>query len=440
MKFRNQLAAFNALTRLLVVVLLWMLLPALVQKVVYRNINKSLIEKKTNFIKHLDKEEINDFLVMNDTSETYASYSTLHSEFLQLSRLPARAKTSKAIYMTAPRVIEDEQNDYRILQYDFNYDDSGYRLEIGNSLREIQELTVAIRWFFLIVLIGILGVTFLMDSFFIEYMLQPFYRIIDKKIRRADQPGKFDPTPIPSRSSDFTELDAVLNQMMERINSVFLQERQFIGNVSHELLTPISLLKNRLENLLQNASLDNDAIDKIAASLRTLDILKKTINNLLLISRIENHQYEANERIDIEEMFAGLSEDFEDRIAEKDLSLSVALLPFEFTGNRTLMHILFYNLVSNAIKYNKRKGSISVTGKETWQDYQIDVSDSGRGIASDQIGKIFERFTRIDSDQDGQGIGLAIVKSVADFHQIDVSVESTPEIGTTFRLIIRKKS
>ena len=89
MKIKNQLTIFNAITRLLVILVLWLMLPVLVEKVVYKHINKSLLEKKQKFIQHLDKEEINDFIVRNDTAETYASFSTLHSEFLQLSRLDA---------------------------------------------------------------------------------------------------------------------------------------------------------------------------------------------------------------------------------------------------------------------------------------------------------------------------------------------------------------
>ena len=89
------------------------------------------------------------------------------------------------------------------------------------------------------------------------------------------------------------------------------KKNNLYANVSHELLTPIALLKNKFENLLQNDSLDDNAIDKIAGSLRTLDMLKKIINNLLLISRIENHQYEANETIDLEQILNDLQRRFE---------------------------------------------------------------------------------------------------------------------------------
>ena len=97
----------------------------------------------------------------------------------------------------------------------------------------------------------ILAVTFLMDTFYIEYLLKPFYKIIDTKIRHVNEPDTFDHSPIQAHSSDFRELDMVLNQMMDRISEVFKKEKQFIANVSHELLTPIALLKSKFENLLR---------------------------------------------------------------------------------------------------------------------------------------------------------------------------------------------
>ena len=441
MKIKLQLAIFNALTRLIVILILWFTLPILVEKVIYHNANKDLIEKKQKFISHLDKEEINDFIERNDKTETYASFSTLHSEFLQLSRLPKQFAPNKTIFITEPRIIEGEENDYRILQYDFIYEKMAYRLEIGSSLSEIKDLTYTIRFFILIVLFIILVVTFLMDTFFIEYLLKPFYKIIDTKIRRVNEPDIFDHTPIKTHSTDFQELDSVLNQMMYRISELFKKEKQFIANVSHELLTPIAILKNKFENLLQNSSFDDDAIDKIASSLKTLDMLKKIINNLLLISRIENHQYVANETINLKELLFDLKDDLKDRIEENELTFSMNLESnFEFLGNKTLIHILLFNLIVNAIKYNKNQGSIKISDEFSNENYILSISDTGIGMNEKQISKIFNRFTQINSEQEGHGLGLAIADSIAHFHHIKIEVNSIPNDGTTFQLIFPKKA
>lgn len=436
MKIKHQLSIFNALTRLLIIVVLWFVLPVLIQNVVYKHINKSLLEKKQKFIQHLDKEEINDYIVGNDSSDTYASYSMLHNSFLQLSRLPEHQEMKKTVFVNEPRIIEDETNEYRILQYSFVYEDSKYLLEIGSSLNEIKDLTFIIKAFIIILFGVVIILTFIVDTFYIEYLLKPFYKIINTKIRNVNDPDSFDHTPVTSHTADFEELDTVLNQMMNRIGEVFKNEKQFIANVSHELMTPISLLKNRLENLLQNESLDDNAVDKIAASLRTLDMLKKIINNLLLISKIENNQYAANEKVAVADVIRDLTIDLEDRFEEKNISLyNKVNADFEFTANQTLIHILLYNLIVNAIKYNNVGGSITISDGFENRNYLIEISDSGIGMNENQLKHIFERFNRISTDQDGQGLGLAIVHTIANFHNIAISVTSKSGTGTTFRLL-----
>ena len=433
MKIKHQLAVFNLLTRLLIIVLLWFLLPVLVKNVVYSHIDKSILEKKQKFIQHLDKEEINDFISRKDSTETYASFSTLHNEFLQLYSAKDNFVKDKSVFINESRVIEDEKSDYRVLYYNFTYENTNYVLEIGNSLSEINELTFSIRLFTTILLFIVVLITFLADTFFIEYLLTPFYKIINTKIRHVNEPNGFDYTIIKTYSTDFKELDSVLNQMMLRINDLFQKEKQFIANVSHELLTPISLLKNRFENLLQNESINDEGIDKIASSLRTLDVLKKVINNLLLISKIDNNQFANNEEISINEIIKEILEDFEDRIEEKQISvLNEVMNEFVFLGDRTLIRIMIANLISNAIKYNVTKGKIILKTNFSGNQFLLSVTDTGKGMTESQQALIFERFTRIAIEQEGQGLGLAIVDSIAKFYHIEVKADSKIGIGTTF--------
>ncbi|OXB09144.1 two-component sensor histidine kinase [Flavobacterium plurextorum] len=412
------------------------MLPILVENVVYRHINNSLIEKKEKFIEHLNQQEINDFIENEgDSTETYSQFSTLHSEFLVLSKAPIIPNQKKTTFTNEFRIIEGEENEYRILTHHFSFGNESYQLEIGSSLGEVNDLTFIIRFFIIIVLFVILLVTFLADTVYIEYLLKPFYKIIDTKIRRVNEPEVFDHTPIKAKSRDFRELDLVLNQMMDRIAELFKKEKQFISNVSHELLTPIALLKSRFENLLQNESLDENAFDKIAGSLKTLDMLKKIINNLLLISRIENNQYEANEEINFYEIIKDVEEDLQDRIEDKGIQFVNKMKnDLAFRGNKTLLHILIYNLVTNAIKYNKQDGSIIVSDGFVRNQYFISIADSGIGMSASQIENIFNRFARVSSDQEGQGLGLAIAKSIAVFHHIEIKVISNINEGTIFTL------
>ena len=436
MKIKHQLSIFNAISRLILILILWFVLPILVEKVVYHNANKNLLEKKEKFVKNLDKQEIYDFIVRNDTTETYSSFSTLHSEFLQLYQISKEDFSVKDLFLKENRTIEKEENEYLILQHDFVYDKISYELEIGSNLSEINDFTNIIRFFIIILLLVIVVFTFLIDTFYIEYLLKPFYKIIDKKIRHVNEPENFDSAPIFAHSSDFQELDTVLNEMMNRINELFKKEKQFIANVSHELLTPIALLKSKFENLIQNESLDDNAIDKISSSLKTLDLLKKVINNLLLISRIENNQYLINENINLEELFSELIENLEDRIDEKKLIVTSNIKhQIHFAGNKTLMHVLLYNLLVNAIKYNNENGNISISDEFINEKYCVIIKDTGIGMDELQLKNIFERFSRFSHNHEGHGLGLAIASSIAHFHKIEIDVVSEPNLGSSFCLI-----
>ncbi len=439
MRIKYQLTIFNAITRFLIILTIWLSLPILIETVVYKRIDQNLLEKKKKFIEHLDKREINDFLTRKDASETFASFSTLHNEFLQLYQSKELPKKTNSFFKNEPRIIEGEQSDYRVLYYDFKYGKTNYRLEIGSSLSEIKELTFVIRVFILIVLSIVIVFSFLVDAFYIEYLLKPFYQIINQKIRHVNEPDKFNYTAIKSSSTDFQELDEVLNQMMIRIQDLFNIEKQFIANVSHELLSPISLLKNRFENLIQNESLDEESVNKVVSSLRTLDLLKKIINNLLLISRIENNQYITNEVVDFKMILEEIQEELEDRIDEKQIDFKIELTEnFLFTGNKTLIHILFYNVIVNAIKFTDQDGKVTVIDSKTNSNYSIIVKDNGCGMDKEQLENIFNRFTRLNIHKEGQGLGLAIVKSISNLHHIEIQVASELKSGSTFEFVFPK--
>ena len=440
MKIKHQLAIFNAITRLLIILVLWFSIPILIENIFYKFIDKNLFEKKHKFLQHINKQEINDFIDRDDSNETYVSFSNLHNEFLQLYK--SRSNKIKQIYYLKSelRIIEDEENEYRVLYTHFSYEGKNYILEIGNSLSDIKELITVIQYFIVILLIIIIVFSFIVDTFYIEFLLKPFYKIIDKKIRFANEPDFFDATPIISYSKDFQELDEAINQMMLRIQALFKNEKQFIANVSHELLSPIAMLKNRFENLVQNETLNDIAVDKIAGSLKTLDLLKKIIHNLLLISRIENNQYHLNETIDFDVLIVEIVEEVEYRLDQKDIKLEKNIHhSFMFTGNKTLLHILLYNIIVNAIKFNSEKGILKIEDGFDENHYFISISDSGCGMTKEQLNLIFNRFTKINVNKEGQGLGLAIALSVAQFHQIEIKVSSDINIGSVFKLVFPSK-
>ena len=165
----------------------------------------------------------------------------------------------------------------------------------------------------------------------------------------------------------------------------------------------------------------------------------------MLISKIDNNQFANKEEISIKEIVTEILEDFEDRIEEKQITVSNEVTEdFIFLGNRTLIRIMINNLISNAIKYNVAKGEIIIKTNFTDDYFLLSITDTGKGMTEMQLATIFERFTRIAIEQEGQGLGLAIVDSIAKFHNFEVKSNSKIDFGTTFTvqfpLDVTKKS
>ncbi|MBC8644287.1 HAMP domain-containing histidine kinase [Flavobacterium lindanitolerans] len=417
---------------------MWFTLSFVIKKVAYKKIENSMVEKRDKFVKNLNTSEINAFIERNDSTELYISFSNLHSEFLQLYR-SNNAVRSKDYFVDETRIVENESNEYRVLYHHFTYKNTNYVLEIGERLSEVNELLDKFHLVILLLLTATLIVSHFAQSIFIDYLLKPFQKIIDTKINLINEPELFDLSKVHTTTSDFIVLDDGLNQMMDRIQEQFKKEKQFIANVSHELLTPVSVLQNRLENLLNNESINDEGVDKIVVSLRNLDTLKRIINNLLLISRIENHQYSNFEPIDFQSLISELLADLEDRIEMKQLRVSNTVKEhFVFEGNKTLMHILIYNIVFNAIKFTPNGGSVSVSDSFEEGLYSISISDTGKGMTETQLSQIFNRFMKINLEDEGQGLGLSIVSSIANLHKIAIKVSSELNVGTTFSLIFQE--
>ncbi|MCX2572943.1 sensor histidine kinase [Pedobacter sandarakinus] len=432
MKLQVKFSLYNAVTKISIILLLGLIILFSLDKLAYNQLDNRLIKKKNKIIKNLSDSEIDTLL---NKQSSFTDYNILKEEFIILTDIPDNQKDSVANVYTERREIEGDIEVYRILNYKFSYRTNWYNLEIGETMTTLQSIKNSIRFYMLIVLVGTLLVTLITDYAFSNFLLRPFYLIIDKKINRVDDPSHYNYENIPTTTDDFKILDNSVNSLMRKINTLFALEKQFIANVSHELLTPISILSTRFENMLNTPSIPEEHENKIYASLKTLNRLKVVINSLLLISKVENNQYLKTEQINLRSELADVYDELEDRIADKQIKYA-AKFPDDFTltGNQPLIHTLLMNLLSNAVKYNRVGGEISIIGKFNSQGYTLTISDTGIGMSEQFLENAFDRFKRGNSEENGFGLGLAIVESIASFHKIGITVTSVEMQGTTVSL------
>jgi len=435
MKLYYKLALINSFTRILIVAGFLVFLPGLIYDASITHIDTRLEKKKTNMLHLIRNKGMGEFIEEATDSthgdSAYSDYTIFRENFVSIELVKDFEEDT---IVTSPRDIDSEIVESRVLRHFFHYNNSIYLMEIGESMQYVKDLNLVVRQISLYILIVIITLTVLLDLGAIQYLLRPL-RKIEAKLLATQRPEKFDYHPVITTTTDFQYLDKTIGEMMQKIQNAFSIEKEFIANVSHELLTPVSILQTRLENMLATGTLSEEAEMKILESQNTLGRLKQIIRSLLLISQIENNQAPKEDKVDIPQLLKDVASEIEERLAGKHISLelnvgdSFVLEP----ANRSLLFTLFFNLVNNAIKYNKPGGKISIHCRKEKDRYIVEVKDTGIGIAPENLTSIFYRFKKINTTgEESYGLGLPMVKTIAGFHNAEIKVESTVGEGSIF--------
>jgi signal transduction histidine kinase len=449
MRLEAKLGLFNGLSKILLVVLGVLLIPPIVQRVAVVHTDQRLLEKKREVLSLIARDGLATFL-REEHNETYADYNILKQEYIAITPLgpnESQQELQTERFFEEPRMVDKEVEDFRILSYvaplQVQKGDTTprrYRLEIGSSLGTVELLTNTLRALALWVLVAGALLTVFTDAAFAHYLLRPLRELISRKLRGIRQPGEFSFERLDTNTTDFRRLDDSLSALMRQLQTSFEKEREFMSNVSHELLTPTSILQSRFENMLQDPTLPEQHAQQIVESQRTLYRLRNTVRTLLLIANIENEQYLRDASVSLTQTVHDVAEELDDRRQQREITLAIDLTP-DFVvprANATLLHTLLRNLLSNAIKYNNEGGQVRVLGRSMADGYTLRVEDDGPGIAPDNVPLLFDRFRRFHATgpkaPEGYGLGLPIAKTIASFHGAVLRVESELGKGTAFIL------
>jgi two-component system, OmpR family, phosphate regulon sensor histidine kinase PhoR len=295
------------------------------------------------------------------------------------------------------------------------------------------------------VLLLVLFFVYYTINIFIFRKLQSIYRIID---------GLKVDSSTPQRTNI---LDTVQDQVIayslskskeiEQLKNLEQYRKDFLGNVSHELKTPIFNIQGYLETLLDGA-LDDPKVSKdyITRAARNAERLNDIVTDLLLISKFESGKLEIE--YDTYNILEQAKETYETlSLQARDKSISLKFrddyhTPILVEADKMRMIHVWSNLVSNAIRYGNDQGFVSISFSDQGDYILVEVADNGPGIAQVNISRIFERFYRVDTARDrdsgGTGLGLSIVKHIVEAHKQAIHVQSTVGIGTTFSFTVRK--
>jgi len=435
MKLLTKLTLFITLSKLLIVVLFVFLLPSLVNKVSFQYTNYYLKQQKKKVLAVIEKNGI-DYYLQGDS--TYGSYTMLKEEYISL--FPAGNQRVQDTIETSQRIVENDTLNYRVLTHELAYGHRNYLLEIGKTTATIGEYNNLLQRFTLYALIALIGISILVDLIYTHILLKPLGRIVKTKLLDKKFPFRESLHPIKTSTSDFKYLDSSLISLMKKIHEAFDKEREFTSNASHELMTPISILQTNIENMMVEEGLTEIQQEKLSAMMKMLNRLKKIVHSLLYISRIENDQFAKNDTVNLHQLISDVMDELSHRMDLNDIGFTnnVSKKVNLKQVNRDLLFQLLYNLINNAIRYNKAHGCIYVS--DTYikgGPYTISIKDTGIGIRQEEFATIFDRFKRSgQTDGEGYGLGLSIVKSIISYHGYNINVNSEFGKGTVFNIII----
>lgn len=234
---------------------------------------------------------------------------------------------------------------------------------------------------------------------------------------------------------ELARLAGTFNEMMQRLEQSFEAERQFASDASHELRTPLAVILAQCDEALDNDVPEAERREALIVIRRQGERMKRMLSGMLELTRLEQGtDRRMQEPFDFSELAEQLCEDMA-LICEKNITLRWEITPhLTLIGDKMLITRLIANLISNAYRYGRENGATRLTLLQEERTLVLSVSDNGIGIAPDQQKKIFRRLYQAAPDRagEGAGLGLAMARQIARVHGGEISVQSTPGVGSTF--------
>jgi signal transduction histidine kinase len=366
---------------------------------IYRSSNEILFNRAQNIIKH----------VINSPSDV-KSYPMSNFQFTEIpasifKSIPTEVYTDTLIY----EATDDEYDEYRKLITKFQVANAQYKLTVLEPRLESTEIFNTISEtlipFSILMIIALTISARLLN----EKLWQPFYKIlnflsnyrVDKEVELKNESLKVD---------EFHRLQESINNLVTVNNNVFLQQKQFIENASHETQTPLAVIQSQLEILLQSPELSDEQSRLIQSALKETDRLSKLNKTLLLLSKIENAQFLERSPVHLYKLVERLLQYFEDKKGKMQLEVDVVYDEIVILEtNAILFEVLIGNLLKNAFSHNVKGGKIIIQFKKRF----FSIRNNGKLVPD--ADRVFERFYTKGSGE-GWGLGLAIVKKIVELN------------------------
>lgn len=239
--------------------------------------------------------------------------------------------------------------------------------------------------------------------------------------------------------NEVKELYDSFDLMVKELSATEILQSDFMSNVSHEIKTPVNAIEGYAMLLESEEITPEEQQEYVEKILFNTKRLSELVGNVLLLSKIDNQAIPKNEKkFRLDEQIRQSIMQLETKWTEKEIELDVELERTEFIGNATLLIHVWDNLINNAIKFNNHGGTVKLRLSSDADRVTFTIEDNGPGVSEDAIKHIFDKFYQADSShrQEGNGLGLALVKRIVDLYEGDIKAENLPDTGCRFTVVL----
>lgn len=450
--FKNRIALFNTIAAAITMFVVFAAVYSVIYTTTFRHLDQSILEEKEELFSQISTE--NDSLVFSLNAE----WEELEHNNAEVDPIFLQMVNEQGIVIFHSRNLQNDQLQYAdSLNSDtfFNVEFNGKKIRQGQfpikteTGKIIGQLDIGISQ-----VDSILILSNLRNTFFAAFplMLLFFYLVTSLVASRSIAPVKqligyaekmnynnINPSlPFPEHHDEIYQLTATINALLERIETGRNREKQITADISHELRTPLTGIKGTLEVLIRKPREPHQYEEKARQVIQEVDSINHIISQLLYLARLDSGNLSiVNKPVLLHDMLHSIRIKWQSRFLEKNMSMQVdipenTLVQVDFG----LLEMILENLVSNAVKYGNVNGELRCH----WQNDTsiLTLSDNGPGIPQQHLPHIFERFYRADvpgsSSVQSTGLGLYIVKMLADIQRIRIEVNSRANQGTQFFL------
>ncbi len=452
LKFKNRIALFNTLAVAVTTAMVFVVIYLVVNKTAYHHLDEDILTEKEEVSNSILWKQ--DSIIINkmpEWDEAEHRNVEVSPTFLQIVDSKGNvvfhsANLFKDKFPYNPNIKQD---------YFFNGEISGQRIRLGqfpvinDSGKIIGQLTIAVSQEESFVILNnlirvllisfplMLLVQFIASSLAASKAIKPVHQLIQTTsgISYSNLGTRLD---LPEHMDELFDLTKTINELLARIETSLQQQKQFTSDASHEIRTPLSAIRGTLEVLIRKQRDPKLYEEKIAEVISQVDRLDILLDQLLQLARIESGIIHVKkETLPLSRLINTLKERWDETANLSQIKVHVNIDNQAVVAvDRLFLELILNNLVSNAIKYGRENGNVFLSWHEATKT--LSVKDDGQGISENDLPNIFNRFYRVDESRSstvkGSGLGLSIVKELAEIQQIALAVNSQPGSGSIFTL------